>query len=85
MDKYISCEAAENAFLGRAEWWDWEAQAAIRAIPAADVVPVVRCGECKHWTENSVIPNIGTCVFTSIRHTAEFFCANGERKDGNKE
>ena len=55
----------------------------LKDVPAADVVPVVRCGECKYWTEISVIPNIGNCPFTPIRHTAEFFCANGERKDGD--
>ena len=52
----------------------------IRKIPAADVVPVVRCGECRFWTESSAIPTIGTCMFASIRHTVGFFCANGERK-----
>ena len=25
---------------------------ALKAIPAADVVPVVRCGECKHCVEH---------------------------------
>lgn len=55
----------------------------LATAPAADVVPVVRCGECKYWEESSVIQNIGTCVFTPIRHTAEFFCADGVRKDGD--
>lgn len=57
----------------------------IERIPVADVWPVVRCGECKYWTESSAIPLIGCCVFTPMRHTAEFFCANGERKGGDGE
>lgn len=57
----------------------------LRSIPAAGVVPVVRCGECKYWTESSAIPLVGCCAFTPMKHTAEFFCANGERKDGDGE
>lgn len=81
MKEYIEREAAlsaQNKSMNLAE-----CRKRLERLPAADVAPVVRCGECKYWTESSVIPNIGNCPFTPIRHTAEFFCANGERKDGD--
>lgn len=28
-----------------------EIEAILEELPAADVVPVVRCQECKHWTD----------------------------------
>lgn len=57
----------------------------VLSIPTADVVEVVRCGECKHrytparcslWvaTEND------NAVFKE--HGEDFFCAFGERKEG---
>ena len=49
-------------------------RAAIAAIPAADVVPVVRCGECKHRTSGH--PN---CV----GRRKDWYCPLGERgQDG---
>lgn len=49
-----------------------EAKLTLDAMPTVDAVPVVRCGECKyHWK------NGGDCVAE-----ADFFCADGERKDG---
>lgn len=52
--------------------------------PTIDAVPVVRCKECIHdnttgchlcWIENHTLQ--------FINHDAEFFCANGERRDDN--
>ena len=53
----------------------------IDSIPAADVVEVVRCRECKYHEEEGIemvyCPNmIGGWVEN------EWFCANGERKEG---
>ena len=66
---------------------------AVEDYPAADVVPVVRCGECKHFNDDD-----GDCRcvkdaewdeetatwygFVSY-HMPDFFCADGERKDGD--
>lgn len=58
----------------------------ISKIPAADVVPVVRCGECKHRD-----PEDKKCDCGGIEHAHMFpvadnwFCADGERKDGDGE
>ena len=61
------------------------AMEAVEDFPAADVTPAVRCKECKH----SAIDDIGLlyckCV-TYYNHVPEdWFCADGERKDGDGE
>lgn len=53
----------------------------IESIPAADVVPVVRCGECKHWYENGT--DLCSCDRDALLRRRDFFCADGERKDGD--
>lgn len=57
----------------------------IREFPAVDVASVVRCGECKYWSESPMIRTIGNCIIMPMRATPEFFCAYGERKDGDGE
>ena len=50
--------------------------AEIRKIPAADVVSVVRCKECKHLFYTMC----AACGF--LPHKPNDFCSYGERKDG---
>lgn len=48
-------------------------------IPAADVVPVVRCKECKHmdeWEEGLCMCNHGR----TVRVKPDHFCSYGELK-----
>lgn len=54
----------------------------INAIPAADVAPVVRCKDCKHSWEDigGLTCSHGVCVDCVV--LGDFYCANGERKDG---
>lgn len=52
----------------------------IEAIPAADVVEVVRCGDCVYWRgENDYCKGIG------IDFSENGYCAFGERKDGGQD
>ena len=51
----------------------------ISDIPAADVVPVVRCKECKHLFYTMC----AACGF--LPHKPNDFCSYGERKDGGAE
>lgn len=47
-------------------------------IPAADVVKVVRCRDCKYWNAN-----LKQCFHKTapgMWRKETFFCANGERK-----
>ena len=49
----------------------------IKALPSADAVEVVRCGECKH-----MISSGGCSIFadSDIRPSASDFCSYGERE-----
>ncbi len=52
--------------------------AMIDSVPAADVVEVVRCGECQHYNAGfeCLIEGYG------IERPADYFCADGKRKSG---
>ena len=51
----------------------------ISAIKPADVVPVVRCRDCKHWKEDG---NYSYCsVHDDYIMGADEFCSYGERKE----
>ena len=61
-----------------------------RIKPAADVAPVVRCKECKHWKPSgskagnsfSDMEYIGGCEFANYCRRESDFCSYGERKEG---
>lgn len=57
-------------------------QSVIDDMPTADVVPVVRCKDCKHYKKinyDDVKPN--TCEITTRRQQPYDFCSYGERKN----
>lgn len=46
-------------------------------LPAADVAPVVRCKDCKHYDIG------GSCIICGFQsRRPDDFCSYGERKDG---
>ena len=47
MAEYIEREAANLALVEQGFDWD-KAKQDLASVPAADVVPVVRCKDCKH-------------------------------------
>lgn len=51
-------------------------------IPTVDAVPVVRCKDCIYTRKlyGRLVCKYGTCSGCIIRE--DFFCANGERKEG---
>lgn len=60
---------------------------AIKAAPAADVVPVVRCKDCVHWDDDPDTYGAdygpkGKCMKSFETMCADDFCSYGERKDG---
>ena len=94
---YISREAAMTVLD-----WDCASQDAlnaIKAIPAADAVAVVRCRECKyrivneHFGEKGYMGLKAMCELDTgdpfeLGRNAEdddWFCADGERKDGGQD
>lgn len=54
------------------------------SLPAADVAPVVRCKDCIYTRKlyGRLVCKYGTCSGCILRE--DFFCANGERKEGAK-
>lgn len=90
MNDYISREALIKAVEGNpyvTESVKSYVRCTAKNIPAADVVEVVRCGECKYYFGGG----LGICEMIKSRLAAcqrdvrwndDFYCAFGERKDG---
>jgi hypothetical protein len=55
--------------------------AILNNFPAADVVEVVRCRECRHYNAGfeCLIEGYG------IERPADYFCADGKRKNGGQD
>ena len=64
-------------------------QDAFSRVPTADVVEVVRCKDCKHWhreIHNGIeYFNYSSCDLNHYGDGHNFYCADGERKDGGAE
>lgn len=59
-----------------------ETEIAIGKLPAADVVPVVRCKDCKYRTEER--RGLVRCrAFNYMPMCVDNFCSYGERRDGD--
>ena len=60
----------------------------IESVPAADVVPVVRCKDCKHLRVRNqkdiyaFCPKTGIVFWQFEKDTRTSFCSDGERMDG---
>lgn len=81
MDEYINREKAKR--LLHIEY-AYAAEQLLDEIPAADVAPVVRCKDCIYTRKlyGRLVCKYGTCSGCILRE--DFFCANGERKEGAK-
>ena len=87
MKEYIEREAAEDVIIGRVEWFDWEVKASIRAIPAADVVPV-RHGRWDSSRPDAPMFGFHFCSLCGRKRTSpqDNYCPNcGARMDGDGE
>lgn len=84
MDEYIEREAALNLFSGeplRIHYPDWYAEK-IKALPAADVAPVVRCKDCAFSQLDGWLCG-GIGMMPEHPTFPDSFCENGIRKDGD--
>ena len=99
MEEYITKDRAKQFVCGHCnevcseepcEPRDCDWMAFIDKEPAADVMEVVRCRECKHWKPSgskagnsfSDMEYIGGCEFTKYCRRESDFCSYGERKGG---
>ena len=84
MKEYIEREAVIKIILGQPpephypEWYYRD----VKEIPAADVVEVVRCKDCKYSIDIIGNPNL-FCALAISMAEMEFddFCSYGERKE----
>ena len=87
MDEYIEREAAIKAAEDADVMCDIPADAYrvlmryIERIQAADVVPVVRCKDCRKGIPDSEHATAYSCY--GIWHKPDWFCAGGVRKVGD--
>ena len=85
MTEYIKREYAIEEIMSEptdAHYPQWYAEK-IKSIPAADVVPVVRCRECKYRFRNNGHDKSGCPIIdTNIWMDDDDFCSHGERKEG---
>lgn len=97
MDEYVSRELVKERFKKRLNWLkkdihDEYSSALydcceydtnlIDEIPAADVVPVVRCRECNHCDPENYHCDHPMGTAAPLRRKPDDFCSYGERKDG---
>lgn len=85
--KYDHEHANEHFVFGCESYKEW-----LEQLPTADVVPVVRCGECK-WSKNygldlmcqkhsGITKNkLGEDIHFVEWHSKYYFCSDGERRD----
>lgn len=69
--------------LGERNQYDID-RLAIETVPSADAVEVVRCRDCKYWHDAPAADGFNSCEMDALIRHEGFFCANGERKDGEQ-
>ena len=91
-DKVLAAAESEEYLTSDGEevYHEYVPLSAIKSIPAADVVPVVRCKDCK-WYEIRELKKDGTddrrykpslCMRTGQTRKSTHFCADGKPKNG---
>lgn len=89
MTEYITKEQALEAVRGK--MWPGEIEAAIKAIPPADVVEVVRCKDCADFRPWGGQSKLGDCMVYVCDGENPFtmeetdFCSDGDRMDGDQQ
>jgi len=73
----VLCESWHNSTIVDAE----DALNFIDDIPAADVAPVVRCGDCKHRDPSDKRCDCGHDIQWQLPRQDDWFCADGERRE----
>jgi hypothetical protein len=85
MSRYIDADALKNLILNDMAKAEREGKDLngytdalfhLKTIPAADVVEVVRCKDCKHKN-----PICDKCLRDNLWHDVDDFCSRGERSE----
>ena len=78
MAEYIEREKAKQRLVHD---YAYAAANILNEIPAADVVEVVRCGQCKHATEDIIVEVVCYCHKLQQGMFLDGFCSYGERRN----
>ena len=88
MPRYIDADALWMDIIHNMDYCE-DILEFIEAQPTTDVVEVVRCKECKYWhreIHNGIeYFNYSSCDLNHYGDGHNFYCADGERKDGGAE
>ena len=81
MAEYIE----RGAVLEKMQKWHTEERLrdCVKDFPAADVVPVVRCKDCKHLYEDTFDGSLWCCRDEEREVVENHFCSYGERRDSD--
>ena len=63
-----------------------ETKGMLKTLPTVDAVEVVRCRDCKYWDTvpgSTFAPMHHQCKVIKLMSTGTWYCASGERKDGD--
>jgi hypothetical protein len=77
--EYIERDKVMDALLN--EQYGYLCEDAINAIPAADVVPVVLCRDCKCYRQSSFIDKHMECARSGFPVHSVDFCSYGEKRE----
>lgn len=83
MSRLIDADKLEKQeYWGNERCFDYVDAEDIDNAPTVDAVEVVRCKDCKHSWEDlgGLTCSHGVCVDCVV--LGDFYCANGERKEG---
>lgn len=85
MNKFINANDVKELLIGLDSLpWEEEIDDIVDELPAADVVEVVRCKDCKHATfyscKNDVCYQAIICEYQIGIGDENFFCSCGARK-----
>ena len=89
--EYIEREAARKRIVNNKKWshdpstMEYAAELVL-TVPAADVIEVVRCKDCRNYKQNPYSPDedmMCMCWGDWLPTDADDFCSYGERKTEN--
>lgn len=78
-ERVAPAEAKGAMFYGYRKASDHIAELIMRTNPTVDAVEVVRCRNCRFWHNDGIMTTCDRMIGNG--YEANWFCANGERKD----
>ena len=80
MSRYIDADALKKRVseLIVPDWTRTLIRSWLNSEPTVDAVPVTRCAQCKYGSK--CLMDMIQCKVYGMLHSADWFCADGERK-----